>query len=462
AIDNKNFADPTPGTIRLEKPGNLAPETNNAACVVPENGTLPLTIANGVNFGGSDPEDPTVNKFEITELPKNGQLYANATDAANQTNPITVLTTQYTLADLQNLVFVANDPNTFTGDTFKYKSIDSGNKPDPTPATVTLKPSPRSSDGFETIFDDENTPLNLPVGTPSGNTTIEKYRIETLPATGILYIGDPSLGNTVTAGDELTPTELAALYFDPPINYGGGSFTYTPIDSNGTDAPTAKFRLNVPPNTDSAQGIVNPGETIDLDNNTNNTGTATMSNLVVAGADPNQVGGSGEDDAVGGTVVPAGVDPLTDGGDRIVFYEFDLVTLPTNGTLFVNGVAINGSNILSGGTATRILASDIDKLSFTAATGFESAAIEYRAIDTYGAADRTPAQILLKPTNGNFPPDTNDVSGLIDVTGKLPLTAASLPKLGSTDPDDPDGTPADDGADRIYKLTELPLEGILY
>ncbi|NJN62686.1 MAG: hypothetical protein HC795_15250 [Coleofasciculaceae cyanobacterium RL_1_1] len=143
-----------------------------------------------------------------------------------------------------------------------------------------------------------------------------------------------------------------------------------------------------------------------------------------------------------------------------MFYEFDLVTLPTNGTLFVNGVAINGSNILSGGTATRILASDIDELSFTAAAGFTNAAIEYRAIDTYGAADRTPATILLKPTGGNFPPDTNDESGLIDENGELPLSG--LADLGSTDPDDPDNDPTDNGTDRIYKLTELPLEGILY
>ena len=241
------------------------------------------------------------------------------------------------------------------------------------------------------------------------------------------------------------------LTFDPPNGFTGSTFTYTPIDSNGTDAPTATFVLNVPPDTDGSEGIVNPGETIDLDNNGNNTGAATQSDSIIAGTDPNTgtdlVGGSNGD----GT------------GDRVVFYEFDLATLPANGTLFVGntdnpangGTAVNGSNALSGGTTTRILAADIDKLYFVADTGFESAAIEYRAVDTYGAADRTPATILLKPTGGNLPPNTNPESGLIDADGKLPLNDASLADLGGTDPES--------AANLLtYKLTELPFEGKLY
>ncbi|NJN62685.1 MAG: hypothetical protein HC795_15245 [Coleofasciculaceae cyanobacterium RL_1_1] len=320
AIDNKNFADPTPGTIRLEKPGNLDPETDDAEDVVPPNGELTLT---NVVFGGTDPEDGTLNsttvdQYQLFSLPTNGTLYTDNTKATPIDTAFLNDLTQnsFTLNELKALTFVATNPDTFTGDTFQYQAVDS-NTPEPgidqTPATVTLNPSPKSTHGFETIFADENTPLDVPPGTPTGGTTIAQYTIDTVPGTGTLYIGDPSLGRVVSNGDTLTPAELTALYFDPPANYGGGSFTYTPIDSNGSPAPTATFRLNVPPDTDSAQGIVNPGETIDLDNNANNTGTATMSNLVVAGADPNQVGGSGEDDAVGGTVVPASVNPLTDG-----------------------------------------------------------------------------------------------------------------------------------------------------
>ncbi|NJN60586.1 MAG: hypothetical protein HC795_02740, partial [Coleofasciculaceae cyanobacterium RL_1_1] len=278
AIDEDGLADPTPGTIYLNPPGtNIPPDTNDSAEEIPPGETAQIP-----GLGGTDPDDPTrdVKEFVITDLSgieaTDGKLYYGDPDdpTAIEIVPydpaVPTSGTRIPLADIDKIYFKSE--NGFNGATFKYAAIDNDNVIDPTPATVTLTTPPETTGGKQSIQPDTVNFLNQFPATPGidpDGGAIVKYRITELPDTadGTLYIGNPNqLGAIeVSAGQDLTPAQLANLYFDANPGFNGGAFEYAAIDDEGSiDLTPAVYTLNGPPETNDASGRVDPGNAIAL------------------------------------------------------------------------------------------------------------------------------------------------------------------------------------------------------
>ena len=440
AIDNLGAEDASPGVIYLNTPGaNVRPTTVDENGVVPVNGTLPLNSANGVDLGGDDP-DGTVDFFEIDMFPTTGRLFlGDPTVPANEV----MAGQQIPVADIGNLVFVADDPANFAGDEFTYAAIDNDGLEDLSPATVRLTTPPQTGGGEQTIAPNTATQLNqfpatsIALGNdPDGATDgvanpngVFRYQITAVPdaSDGTLYLGDPADSNSavVTVGQRFTEAELRNLYFDAEPGFDGGSFAYAAVDEEGTiDQTPAVYVLNGPPDTEDAMGRLAPGTVIELD-------SAAMTVAIAPGSD------------VDGTVD---------------FYQIDLSSFPTaQGTLSVGSPAAGAQPLdpdTPGGTIATIPASQLDDLFFNATNDFTGVAIRYSAVDNNGNVDPTPGTITLVPSNGNLPPDTVSTTQL--VPDDSPLTIAGL---GGSDPDESLGDSVDN-----YVITSLPdgVDGILY
>jgi fimbrial isopeptide formation D2 family protein/uncharacterized repeat protein (TIGR01451 family) len=395
ATDNSGAKDTTPATVNLTPDGvNIAPTTVNV-----EETVVPGTTANLTELTGSD-ADGTVDKYRIDTLPDaaDGVLYLGG-------NAVT-LGQEIPANQIGNLTFEATPG--FNGGSFTYSSIDNTGTPDPTPATVILNAPPETPGGIQTVAPNTNVLLTVPTGSdPDG--TVTQYRIDTLPdvADGVLYLGNPNLGNAVTAGQVLTPTQLSQLVFQAKPGFNGGSFTYSSIDNTGTPDPTpATFVLNVPPETVNAVGKVNLNDTLNL------------------------TGLTGSD--IDGTVA-----------------SYTLNTLPpaTQGTLYLGNPASGGTAVTPGQV---IPAAQIGNLFFQATGTFTGTSFTYTATDNNGGVDATPATVTLAPEGVNIAPTTVNVEETV-----VPGTTANLTELTGSD--------ADGTVDK-YRIDTLPdaTDGVLY
>ena len=403
ATDDNGITDATPATVTLTPDGvNLAPQTENIEDTVDPGDTLNL-----VGLMGSDP-DGTVEEFRIDTLPEpeDGILYLG--DPAAGGTPVNVGDI-IPAADLDDLFFEATPE--FDGTTFTYSAIDNLDEADPSPATVTLNPTnipPETEDGIQTVQPGSPNLLDVPGGTDDDGT-VTGYQIDTLPdpADGILYIGDPSLGNTVSAGQTLTPTQLEQLVFVAEPGFDGGEFTYSAIDNDGVTDPTpATFTLNAPPETVDFTGNVNPNDTLNLTN--------------LGGSDPDATG-------------------------SVVSYTIDTLPPTADGILYLGDPAAGGIPVTAGQV---IPPADLDDLFFEASGTFTGTSFTYSATDNTGADDPTPATVNLIPDGANVPPTTDDVEDTV-----APGDTLNIPDLGG---DDPDGTVDE------YQITFLPTGGTLY
>jgi fimbrial isopeptide formation D2 family protein/uncharacterized repeat protein (TIGR01451 family) len=395
ATDNTGAKDATPATVSLAPDGvNIAPTTADD-----QQDVVPGTTVNLPDLTGSDP-DGTVDKYRIETLPDpiDGVLYlGNALVVAGQEIPAN---------QMGNLSFVATPG--FNGGSFTYSAIDHTGEADPTPAIVTLNAPPETPNGSQLVTPNTNVALTVPTGSDLDGT-VDKYRINTLPdaADGVLYIGNPNLGNVVTAGQLLTPTQLSQLVFKATPGFNGGSFTYSAIDHTGTADPTpGQFVLAAPPTTIDSLGQVNPNGTL-------------------------QIPGLGGSD-VDGTVA-----------------SYTLNTLPPadQGILYLGNPA-NGGTIVNPGDT--IPANQIGNLFFQASGTFTGTAFTYSATDNDGNIDPTPATVNLTPSGVNVAPNTVD-----DQTTVAPGTTVNLTSLTGSDPD---------GTVVKYRIDTLPdlIDGVLY
>ncbi|MDY6938553.1 MAG: isopeptide-forming domain-containing fimbrial protein [Cyanobacteriota bacterium] len=403
ATDDDGITDATPATVTLTPDGvNLAPQTENVEETVNPGDTLNIP-----DMGGDDP-DGTVEEYRIDTLPEpeDGILYlGDPTNGGTPVNEGDIIP-----ADQIDDLFFEATPE-FDGTTFTYSAIDNLDEADPSPATVTLNPPntpPETEDGIQTVQPGSPNPLDVPGGTDEG--TVTGYTIDTLPdpADGILYIGDPNSGNTVSAGQTLTPTQLEQLVFVAEPGFDGGEFTYSAIDNDGlTDPSPATFTLNAPPETDDFTGNVEPNDTINLTS--------------LGGSDPDATG-------------------------SVVSYTIDTLPPAADGVLYLGSVA--PGNAVTAGQV--IPAADLDNLVFEASDTFTGTSFTYSATDDTGADDPTPATVNLIPDGGNVPPTTDDVEDTVIPGGTL-----NIPDMGG---DDPDGTVDE------YRIDTLPApeDGILY
>ncbi|MGB3403757.1 MAG: Ig-like domain-containing protein [Microcoleaceae cyanobacterium] len=250
--------------------------------------------------------------------------------------------------------------------------------------------------------------LPVPLSGSDPDGTVASFQITQLPNNATLFLN----GNAVTPNTIIAVAEAGNLTITPNLGFSGGfiTFAYEAIDNQGAnDLTPALYKAVVAP-------LDRPPETQDL------SATVQQANPPVSVAVP----------TLAGTDTDGTVD------------SFRITSLPGNGTLLLNGNAID--------TTTLIPTADAANLTFTPTSGFAgNATFNYVAIDNQGKEDPTPATIRVNVTPAaNIDPDTaNHISQLID-SG---LTGVSLtPNLTGSDVD---------GTVDSFRIVTLPSGGTL-
>jgi hypothetical protein len=220
------------------------------------------------------------------------------------------------------------------------------------PVYTALNPADISVNNFDNEAQTGNTPPVVPTITPpavvgggivslTGLTATDPdgigfYTITTIPlaSQGTLFLGDPTkTGVPVTAGQNLTSTQIGQLFFRAGTGFSGTNFTYTATDSRGATSA----RKTVAFGTGSADGedVCVPGTRIN--------GTKGKNKLNGANGVEDKIFGKGGNDRLRGL----GCEDLLDGGegnDRI---------LGGTGTDTLRGRT--GNDTLLGGAARDVL-----------------------------------------------------------------------------------------------------------
>ncbi len=407
----------SPATITLNNP----PTATGGSIDVPASNDTVLTPT---PLDGAD-TDGTVSGYKITSLPdpSDGTLFIGDPDkggVAVQAGDI--------LTPEQRLQLVFRAEPGFNGGSFEFQTIDDDGALSDA-AEVILGKSNTPPETNDNVI--EEVPGSSPVqltglgGTDAEDPTSDlTFKILDLPDEGTLFIGDPTQPGAiaVTKDQVLTPAQLADLFFEPPAGglTGPVDFPYAAIDKDGTQDPTPATAFlkppasNIPPETTET--------TVDVPPN-----TATSSTTVPPGT---------------ATPIPGlgGSDP--DGN----IAEFQIDTVPNNGTLYL-GDPGNGGTVIQAGD--RIPTDRIDELFFLPQPGFSGGSFTYSAIDDTGEADPTPAQVQL--TAGNNLPETDGVTQSLPDPGEV----LKLSGLGGSD---------SDGSVAFYTIETLPASsgGVLY
>jgi hypothetical protein len=323
-----NPLDPTPNTITVHVlPVNDPPTGANRTLNMLEDGTLGFTAS---DFGFSDPVDNQANVLAavvIQAAPTSGELRLN--NVVQTTFPLTV-----SAGNLSQLTFkpVADkhDGNQSSPQiAFRLQDSGTGNNTSATPNTLTISvtsvnDAPDSlTNGLVTIGEDgvyafqtSDFPFADPKDSPAN--VLAGVRITTLPSQGTLTIGLAPAVN-VAPGDFIPAAQIAGgqLRFTPAANANGptyGQFLFQVRDNGGTafggvdtDQSPATMTVSVTAVNDVPRGT-------DTTRSVRTGGTLTFSENDFGFTDPSDVPPNG-------------------------FLSVTIATLPTQGTLFVGGVA---------------------------------------------------------------------------------------------------------------------------
>ncbi len=164
--------------------------------------------------------------------------------------------------------------------------------------------------GLTVNEDSAAAPVTLSGTDPDAGDAVTQYRIESLPANGTLRLN----GNAVNSGDVISQADVNGgnLTFQPSANWNGStSFTYKAHDGDAWSLNTGTFSINV--------------------NAVNDAPVAGGGSLTVS------------EDAGPSAVTLSGTDP--DSGDAVTQYRIE--SLPANGTLRLNGNAVNAGDVIS-------------------------------------------------------------------------------------------------------------------
>ncbi|NJK36927.1 MAG: DUF4347 domain-containing protein [Oscillatoriales cyanobacterium SM2_3_0] len=406
AVDNEGGQDPTPATYVIPSLANFPPVADTIFLDAINNQAVRVPIEPLLN--GSD-VDGTIAEFSITQLPLEGRLFFGDEAITD-------------VSQLQNIDIEQADQLTFTPDSdfvgtdfFGYvvndneglRSLNTGivtipivaNGDDnqlPTVENITIAPPIR----------DVATPVEIPplIGTdPDG--TISFFSIERLSANGqLLLAGEPVTDITQVA--QLTPEEATQLTFVPNPNFTGtATLSYTATDNQGGESATpALITLAVSPNQSPVAQVVN--------------NPSVLSNSVQV--DLNPLVGTDADGTVTG---------------------FQIETFPTDGQLFLNGVAFTTPDQI-------IPIADADNLTFSPSENFKGVSgFNYVAIDNENAVS-IPVGFNIPVVNR--PPVAENVTNPeIEVN----QTQVPVSPLQGTD---------SDGTVVSFRLLSLPQNGQLF
>ncbi len=433
--------DITPNAITIDiTPINDAPEGTNNTVTTLEDTDYTFSAA---DFGFTDPDDVSspnnLQSVIFNTLPANGTLLLSGVAVtAGQ---------EISAANLANLTFrpVANENGTGYAD-FTFQVRDDGGTAfggvdlDPTPNTMTIdvtsvNDEPLGADNTLTTLED--TPYNFnaadfgftdPDDTPANN--LQSIIITTLPSDGVLELS----GVAITAGQEIALTNIPNLSFTPAANeYGTGytDFTFQVKDDGGT--------ANGGENTDQSPN------TITFDVTSVNDGPEGTDNTVTTLEDMDYTFSAAD----------FGFSDPADSTSPNNLQSLIINTLPTNGTLFLSGVAVT--------TGQEIVASDIANLTFTPVPnehGASYADFNFQVRDDGGTAnggidlDPIPNTMTIDITSVNDEPvgADNTLTTLEDTPYNF-----NAGDFGFSDPDDL-STPDSLGS---VIITTLPTDGLL-
>ncbi|MEG3901913.1 DUF4347 domain-containing protein, partial [Microcoleus sp. B4-C1] len=330
----------------------------------------PNSVVQISGIGGRD-SDGTVVAFTISTLPPANQGILFLGDPA--TGGVAVTAGQTLTAEQMTQLFFQSAGN-FTGANFTYSSRDNlgGISPAATVSLVSLAFNypPVPTNFSKTLA--PNSTVNLTGLTAKDlDDSIEFFTINTLPAAnqGVLFLGDPSQGIRVTAGQRLSATQISQLFFQATSEFTATNFTYSATDSRGAISPA--------PATASLRGLLPPTDGPPVANN------SSVALLVETTVNIPGLGGTDPD----GTVV-----------------SFTVNTLPpaNEGTLFL-GDPSQGVRVTAGQTLT---AEQITQLFFQASGNFTGANFTYSATDNLGATSAAVATVSLIPLKEPTPVPT--------------------------------------------------------
>jgi Ca2+-binding RTX toxin-like protein len=297
-------------------------------------GTRPTSDVT-LNLVSTNTTEGTVSVPALTFTPENWDVPQIFTiipgdDAiADGTIPFTIITT-FTSTDP---VYSTLNPADISVSNFDNE-VQAGNTP---PTVPTIAPPALVEGGIVAI-------TGLAATDPDG---IGFYTITTIPAAsqGTLYLGDPTqTGVPVTAGQNLTPTQIGQLFFRAGTGFSGTNFTYTATDSLGatSDPRTVSFAVgNTPPTVPT----IAPPALVE-----------------------------------GGIVAITGL-AATD-SDGIGFYTITTIPAASQGTLYLGDPTQTGVPVTAGQNLTP---TQIGQLFFRAGTGFSGTNFTYTATDNLGA-----------------------------------------------------------------------------
>ncbi len=380
AVDNQGLEDNSPATATISVTAvNDAPETAASTAAGAEDAAgIPVALS------GSD-LDGTVDHFVIQSLPANGTLLLNGIALA-------IGAVVPASANGATLTFVpAANWNGSTG--FDYAAVDNQGLEDATPATATITVSAVNDapETAATAASGAEDAAGIPVALSGSDLdgSIDHFVIQSLPANGTLLLNGVALaiGAAVPAS-----ANGATLTFVPSANWNGStSFDYAAVDNQGLeDATPATATISITAVNDAPE-------------------TATTS-------------ASGAEDAAGIPVALSGSD-LDGNVDHFV-----IQSLPANGTLLLNGVA------LAIGAAVPATANGAT-LTFVPATNWNgSTSFDYAAVDNLGLEDSSPATATINIAAVNDAPDTAPISasGTEDAAG-IPVALSGSDLDGSVD-----------------------------
>ncbi|WP_167855305.1 Ig-like domain-containing protein [Hymenobacter wooponensis] len=273
---------------------NAVPVANNTlTSAIPSNTTAATAIA---AMDATD-SDGTIVSYSIKSLPAFGTLYVNGVAAVvdRAYSPAENGKLTYVPAAGRNgnftFTFLATDNSGSISNTATY-TIPVGNT---APLAQNVTTSPAISNTADI------TPIN-PLRATDGDGTIVGYVITSVPnpAHGTLYVGGVRV---TTAPQPVQPSQLTQLSFDPTGTYAGdATFTYYALDNDNNQSNTAIYTIPISNQLPVAQNKTAPSM--------RNTASSTpLSALVATDAD--------------GTIA-----------------SYTIATLPTSGTLTLNGVLV--------------------------------------------------------------------------------------------------------------------------
>lgn len=242
--------------------------------------------------------------------------------------------------------------------------------------------------------------------------SIKEYTIQSLPASGILY-ANASGTITIKAGDKISSN---VLYYNPNQNNKNQltlTFNYTATDNKGVISSPGTYYLYIEVNPPVIPPVAN------------NITIAAISNAVTT---------------------QQAINPLTATDANGYITGFKIESLPTSGTLYINGVAVTSSNLA---TVYPTSVGQLGGLTYLPVNGFSgNSTFTFTATDDQNATSVVATYTI--PVSA--PPVVTNVSSEIDA---LDPTPQLINRLEGSDKD---------GYIANYIILSLPRgsEGILY